>query len=197
MKAQVFNFFRQTSLKHLWLICSIWNSIIKYCQLNFQIKGGIWSLLTNSPATTLVQVTIVSCPNYCSGFLTISLASALAPSPFLPEYQKTEWLFEKVYHFSSQNLLLVSHFTWDKTPTLYHGLSKPFPFFSFIFFPSSLPLAYLIQPILYFGFFFFLIGLFSYSLSLRYLILPQDLCTCYLPSWNVLPSDICIVLSFC
>lgn len=154
MKAQVFNFFRQMSLKHLWLICSIWNSIIKYCQLNFQIKGRIWSLLTNSPATTLVQVTTVSCPNYCSGFLTISLASALAPSPFLPEYQKTEWLFEKVYHFSSQNLLLVSHFTWDKTPTLYHGLSKPFLFLYLFFLLLSLLLTWF-NPYCILAFFFF------------------------------------------
>lgn len=73
----------------------------------------------------------------------------------IPEY--SECPFEKEYQFSSQNPLLASHFTWDKIPTLYHGLQKPSPN-SLICFLSPLPLAYLIPPIPIF--FFFLIGLF-------------------------------------
>lgn len=169
MKTQVFNIFRPKALNHLWLISVslilVWKSIITYCQLCFQIGARIWSLFTTSTVTTLVQVTIVSCPDYWSGFVTIFTVSGLIPSLFFSEY--SEWSFAHVRPFCAQNPLLVSHF---RIQTPYHGLQKPFTI-SWPFFLLFSPLLTWFDP--YWSF--------SCSFNTACLLLPQDLCTSLFP----------------
>lgn len=141
----------------------MWKSIIKSCQLCFQIVARFWSLLTTCSATTPVH------PGHhcllCRPLQWLLSHFSLAPSLFA-EY--SEWSFENVCHCSAQNPLLVFQFTWDKIQTLYQGLQSPFL--------SPWPICLLLSPL---PTLFHLYWSSSSSLNTMYLRLPQDLCTCY------------------
>lgn len=144
MKRQVlflfFNFLRPKPLNHLWHISffsfPMWKSVITYCRLCFQTGARIiWSLGTSSTATTLVQVTIVSCPDYWSGFLTIFSCFRLPSKPVL---RTLRVILCKCTSFLCSKPSSVSHFIWDKIQTLHHGLQKSF-LIALISFPSPPP----------------------------------------------------------
>lgn len=120
----------------------MWTSIITYCQLCFQTGArNVRSLGTTSTATTLVQVTIVSCPDYWSGFLTILSCFRPHSKPIL---RILRVILCKCTSFLCSKPSSVSHFIWDKIQTLHHGLLKSFPI-TLISFPSP-PLAYWVPP---------------------------------------------------
>ena len=163
----------------------MWTSIITHCQLCFQTGARIIrSLGTTSTATTLVQVTIVSCPDYWSGFLTILSCFRPHSKPIL---RILRMILCKCTSFLCSKPSSVSHFIWDKIQTLHHGLQKSFPI-ALISFPSPLP------------------GL----LGSTHVVSPRNHCVSWTQrarsdlgtfvissSKNTIASDISMVLSFC